>query len=131
MNRILHKVVIGAIASAVAGGIAGAQTVAEITVQAKRVPTVTVLGRTTSGASIREISLISGVSTAGLDLSSSAGADALAKRVHDAAAAACREIGQKYPNSTPSDRECARVAAEEAMVRVHEVIAAAQKHAAK
>jgi len=131
MNRVLRRVVIGLIASTVVTGMALAQPVQEITVQAKRVPTVKVLGRTSSGAFIREISLTSGVTTEGLDLSSSAGADALAKRVHDAADAACREIGQKYPDSTPSDRECARVAADEAMVRVRELVAAAQKRAAK
>jgi UrcA family protein len=131
MNRILQRVVIGAIASAVVGGMASAQTVEEVTVRAARVPTVKVVGRSASGAFIREISLTYGVTTAGLDLATSAGADALAKRVHAAADAACKEIGQKYPDSTPSDRECARLAADKAMDRVHELVAAAQKGAAK
>jgi len=68
-----------------------------------------------------------GVSTAGLDLTTSAGAAGLESRVKDAAAAACKEIGNKHPNASPSDAECARKATEEAMVKVHQLVAAAQK----
>ena len=71
------------------------------------------------------MSLAYGVSTAGLDLSSKAGALQLEKRVNDAARAACKELGRRYPDATPSDALCAKSASEKAMVRVRELEAAA------
>ena len=49
------------------------------------------------------------------------------RRVNDAAKAACKEIGHQYPDATPSDAECAKVAADKAMVRVRELLASAHK----
>jgi len=60
-----------------------------------------------------------------LDLASHVGALELEKRVHDAAMAACKEIGKQYPNATPSEDACAKAAADKAMVRAHELEAAA------
>ena len=50
----------------------------------------------------------------------------LEKRVNDAAQTACKELGRQYPIATPSDAECAKTAAEKAMVKVHELVAAAK-----
>jgi hypothetical protein len=52
---------------------------------------------------------------------------ALEKRVKDAAKAACQELGQKYPISTPSDKDCARAAAEKAMVKARDLVAKARQ----
>ena len=72
-----------------------------------------------------------GVSLAGLNLATSSGATEAARRVTEAAKAACEEIGQGYPRATPSDKECARPATDEGMAKVHQLIAAAEKAAGK
>jgi UrcA family protein len=66
------------------------------------------------------------VSTAGLDLSSSAGAAALQKRVADAAKAACKELARQYPDSSTTDADCVKNATDKAMVKVNEAVAAAK-----
>jgi len=66
-----------------------------------------------------------------LDLATQAGAAELEKRVHNAATAACEELGRKYSDATPSDAACAKAAADAAMVKVHELEAAAAKKSAK
>lgn len=107
-------------------GAVDAQNLEEVTVQAKRI-VKKVVGRSSTGVPIEDISLSYGVSAAGLDLGSGAGASELERRVKDAATAACEEIGRQYPDATPSDRECARIAADQAMVKARELIAAAKK----
>ena len=69
------------------------------------------------------------MSTTGLDLTSSAGAQELAKRVSDAARAACKEIGRNHPTARPDDETCAKAATDEAMVKVNRLVAAAQESA--
>ena len=63
------------------------------------------------------------MNTAGLNLALQADVVALETRVKDAALKACKEIGHQYPNSTPSDAECAKAAADKAMVKVHDLAA--------
>jgi UrcA family protein len=104
-----------------------AQNLQEVTVQGTRVVNTKTVGRTASGVPIVDVSLSYGVSTAGLDLASHVGAVELEKRVHDAAVAACHEIGKQYPDATPSEEDCAKAATGKAMVRVHELEAAAAK----
>jgi hypothetical protein len=55
----------------------------------------------------------------------------LEKRVKDAGSAACKEIGHQYPDSTPNDADCAKAAVAKAMVKVNELVAAADKKSAK
>src|SRR5271165_2877771 len=104
-----------------------AQTPGEISVQGTRKIDVRIIGQTSTGVAIKSISLSYGVSTVGLDLASAAGAEELEKRINDAALAACKEIGRQFPNATPSDAECAKAAAKDAMVRANELIQAAAK----
>ena len=118
-------------ASALFGNIAIAQNLESVTVQGTRVPSTKTVGHEKTGIPIEEVSLSYAVSTGGLDLVSHAGALALEKRVQDAAAAVCRELGKQYPDSTPNDAECAKAAAAKALVRVHELEAAAAKKSAK
>jgi len=101
-----------------------AQEQQEVQVQAARTVTK-VVGRTMSGIPIIEVSLSYRVSLAGLDLSTKPGAAEAEHLVNAAAGKACKEIGRQYPNSTPSDTECARAASDKAMVRVNELVAAA------
>jgi UrcA family protein len=126
MSKRLIKVAVGMLAAVSVTGIVIAQDTGEVTVQASRVVKKTI-GTTSSGIPIQDVSLSYGVSTTGLDLSSSNGAAALKKRVADAAAAACKELGRQYPSSTPEDADCAKKATDKAMVKVDELIAASQK----
>ena len=82
---------------------------------------------TSTGVPIVDVSMSYGVSIADLNLASQYGPIALEKRVHDAAKAACEEIGRKYPQSTPSDEVCTKVATDKAMVKVNELVAEARK----
>jgi UrcA family protein len=126
MKALLVAAAVGVAASILIGRVAIAQSVEEVTVQAKRDLTTSVVGRTSSGIPLADISVSHEASMAGLDLASNAGAAELAKRVSDAARAACREIGRRYPDAAPGDAECAKAAADEAMVEVRKLVAAAQ-----
>jgi UrcA family protein len=131
MRRILLRVVVGVVASALISGIAAAQNLEEITVQAKRILNTKTVGQSNLGAPILDVSLSYGVRIGDLDLASHYGPIELEKRIHDAAVKACKEIGRQYPDSTPSDDECAKAAADKAMVKAHELIDAAGKKSAK
>jgi UrcA family protein len=126
MSKRLIKVAVGLLAAVSVTGIVIAQEMGEVTVQASRVVKKTI-GTTSSGIPIQDISLSYGVTTAGLDLSSSAGAAALQKRVSDAAKAACKELGRQYPDSSTTDADCVKAATDKAMVKVNAMIAAAKQ----
>jgi len=126
MSKRLIKAAVGLLAAVSVTGIVIAQEMGEVTVQASRIVKKTI-GTTSSGIPIQDISLSYGVSTAGLDLTSSAGAAALQKRVGDAAKAACKELGRQYPDSTTSDADCIKAATDKAMVKVNALIAAAKQ----
>jgi len=126
MSKRLIKVAVALLAGVSVNAVVIAQEMGEVTVQASRVVKKTI-GRTSSGVPIQDISLSYGVSTAGLDLSSSAGAAALKKRVTDAANAACKELGRQYPDASTTDAECVKNATDKAMVKVNDLVAAAQK----
>jgi UrcA family protein len=125
------RVIVGVVASALLGSIAIAQNIEEVTVQGTRMLNAKTVGKTASGVPIVDVSLSYGVSTADLDLASHVGATELEKRVHDAAMAACKEISKQYPDATPSEADCAKAAADKAMVRAHELEAAAAKKSGK
>jgi len=127
MKTIFMGAIAGAAASALIGAMVFAQSVEEITVQGTRSMTVTLQGRTSSGIPIKDVSMSYGVSYAGLDLVSHAGFLELQKRVTDAALAACKEIGRQFPDSTPSEADCAKAATDKAMTKVNELAAAASK----
>jgi len=131
MRTILVRLVVGAAVWLLVSAHASAQNAQEIKVQAKRAMNTKVVGRTSSGVPIVNVSLSYGVSVADLDLTSSSGAAEVARRVNDAAQAACKEIGRQYPDATPSERECTKSSADEAMVKVRELVAAAKKAAGK
>jgi UrcA family protein len=130
MKVNLIAVTLMAAASALCADVVVAQNMEEITVQGTRSLKTEVVDRTHT-IPIVDVSLGYGVSTAGLDLATTSGVAELDKRVHDAAIAACREIGRQYPDSTPTDEVCAKKAADKAMVKVREAAAAASKGADK
>ena len=125
------KLVAGSAAAALLAGVTLAQGVPEVKVQATRVIssalTAKTVGQTSSGVPIRNVTLSYGVSADGLDLSTHTGAVAFEQRVKDAAHQACQDISRQYPNATPSETDCARAAVQQAMGRVQELIAAAEK----
>jgi UrcA family protein len=127
MKTLMRVTVAAAITSALISGVVVAQGLEEITVQGTRVLDAKDAGRSSTGVPIVNVSLSYGVSIADLNLASQYGPIALEKRVHDAAKAACEEIGRKYPKSTPSDEVCTKVAADKAMVKVRELVAAARQ----
>ncbi len=124
MIKTVVKVSIGFLAAAFTANILLAQQMPEVTVQASRIVEKQV-GRTSSGLPIVDVSLSYGVSYKGLDLSTSAGVNELEKRVSDAAMKACEELSRQYPMSDTTDAECAKSATNKAMVKVHELAAAA------
>jgi UrcA family protein len=126
MSKRIVAVTVGLLAAVSVAGVVIAQEMGEVTVQASRVVKKTV-GTTASGIPIEDISLSYGVSTKGLDLGTTAGADEMKMRVSNAAKAACKELGRQYPGSTPDDTDCTKAAIDKAMVRVNELVAAAKK----
>jgi UrcA family protein len=101
----------------------------EISVEAMRV-TRTNVGQTTTGTPgipIENVSLVYGVSTSGLDLSSQSGKKELKERVHRAALTACKELGRQFPDATPSDADCATIATNKAMAQIEKIEATVGK----
>lgn len=95
------------------------EQLSEITVQAKRLVSTQVVGRTSSGIPILSISLSYGVSLKDLDVLSPAGMQAAEKRIEEAALSACEDLGHRYPDATPDDKACAKDAAKRATVELH------------
>lgn len=127
MKPILTAVA-AASAALLLGSAAGAQELEKINIEAKRALNTKVVGRSTSGIPIVEISLAYGVSYSGLDLASAGGSAELERRVKEASRMACEEISRQYPDATPGDFVCAKEATDKAMVRVRELVAAAKAH---
>jgi len=127
------KVAVGAVASGLVGGIAVAQNqnMDEITVQGTRMVSTKLVGKTSSGIPIIDVSLGYSVIMKGLDLASHVGFMEAEKRVKDVAETACKELGKRYPNGTPSEAECAKAAADKAMVVINGWAALASKASGK
>lgn len=126
MKTILTCISAGAVGAFLASGISVAQQMDAINVSGTRNVDVQVERDTNGTASYKILSLTYGVKIAGLDLTTAAGAAEIEKRVNDAALAACKEIGQQYPASTPGDEQCAKQAARKSMVKAHQLIDAAR-----
>jgi UrcA family protein len=109
-------------------GLAGAQAVEEITVEAERVIDA---GQTPHGMPIREVTIRSKVSYSDLDLATDAGAGALEDRVEQAAKSACKEMNVKFPAAGSGEEVCVKEAVSGAMVEARKVIDAARATAAK
>ncbi len=127
MSTMIGRFTAGAAAAVILMGVAVAQGVPEVQVQATRAMSTKTVGRTASGVPIVDISVSYGVSTKDIDLSTNSGAKMLEQRVKDAAAAACKEIGRQYPEATPGEAECTANAAGKAMSQVNQLVAAAEK----
>lgn len=118
------RVAVSAIASVMfVSGVASAQS--DVAVPAKQGPIVAKpVRRTSSVVPVVDVSVNYAVNLEGLDLSTSTGAAELANRINDAALAACKELGLRYPDTSTTDAECAEAAAASAMVKARKLVAA-------
>jgi len=123
----IHIQLAAAAVSALISTTVFAQSMKEITVVGTRALTTQEVGQTETGVTIVSMSLSYAVGVSDLDLASGAGAGELEKRINSAAMAACKEISRQYPKAAPSDADCAKAAAKKAMVKAHELEAAAAK----
>ena len=101
-----------------------AQAMEVVTVEAVR---EIVVGKSITGAPIKELTIRSRVSYADLDLTTATGVATLEQRVKDAAASACREIKVDVPVEGWTIERCVRVATEDAMLQVNKAAADAKK----
>ena len=111
---------------ALAAGVAGSQTLKEISVEAGRA-TKAVVGHTSSGIPIEEVTLTRHVFYGDLDLRTHSGVVELERRVHETAQAACKQLDELYPLTTSERPACTRQAVKGAMDQVHELVSAAEK----
>jgi UrcA family protein len=123
--RIALATAVVVTAALVAAGTAAAPGTTEVTVA---VPRVVKSDAGRPGAPY-DVTLTGHVSYADLDLAKTADAAALEQRVRDKALAICEQIGKDYPAATPSRAECAKLAADRAMVQVRKAIGVAAKAA--
>jgi UrcA family protein len=123
MRNILQAQTIALMAGALLSGGALAQEAEGVTVQASRVD-VTELGRTSSGVPVLSLSVTHQVSLADLDLGTTGAMAEVESRVREAAWHGCREIDMAHQSAQPSDWQCARLATEDAMARIRELVAA-------
>ena len=131
MRMLLTKAAIGGLAIATVSTAAIAdQRLEQVRVEASRIVT-TDAGKTFAGFPVKNINLSYEVSLDDLDLMTSDGVSTAEKRINNAAAAACKEIGTKAPDSTPADAQCAKTTARKPLAQLHQAIAAAKTGSAK
>jgi UrcA family protein len=88
-------------------------------------PAEKVVGRTSTGAPIKEYQISYGVRFADLDITTPVGAQALKARVRLAAIALCKDLDALYPMAE-QDPSCATKSEEGAMAEVNAAIKMAQ-----
>jgi len=114
---------------AIVAGSAFAQPMEVVTVEAAR---ATLVGQSTYGVPVREITIQSRVSYADLDLTSAYGALQLENRIKETAKATCEQIKVAIPAEDSSEAACIKDAVDGAMKEAHKVIEAKRSaHSAK
>ena len=91
--------------------------------------TKTVVGRTTIGAPVEEVTLTHRVSYADLDLATHSGAMALKRRVKETARLACEQLDKLYPFEDKAEPACIQEAVHRAESQVDEAIVSAERQA--
>jgi UrcA family protein len=121
----LVRLAVAAAAAAMVTTMAIAEQPEGVTVEAVR--QANVVGRTSSGVPIEQITLTRKVSFADLNLKTQAGAAELEKRVKDTAKSACDELDTLYPltKSVAETATCVKKSTDDAMVMVRRAIAVA------
>jgi UrcA family protein len=113
-----------AAAATFAGAGAYGQAMETVTVEAVR---EIVVGKSAIGAPIKELSIRSRVSYADLDLTTTAGVDALTKRVRDTAVSTCKEIKVDVPAEGSTVDKCIKAAMDGATPQINTAVEAAKK----
>jgi len=99
------------------------QAMEVVTVEAVR---EIIVGKSTIGAPIKEMSIRSRVSYADLDLKTAAGVDALKKRVEDVAKSTCKEIKVDVPAEGSTVDKCIKDAIAGAGPQIEKAVADAK-----
>ena len=102
-----------------------AQALDEIIVEASPLQKVATRDAASPAPGYYKVTLSSRVSYADLDLTKPDAAATLERRIKAAATEVCDGIGKAYPDSGPDTKECAKRAADKAMVEAKKIIAAA------
>ena len=106
---------------AMVGGMVRADSMEVVTVEAARTQKV---AQTRYGVPVREITIVSRVSYADLDLKSQQGVAELEKRIREAATSSCKEIDVKFPVEGYGEADCIKHAVDGAMSQANKIIAA-------
>ena len=123
------KLVLIAAGMSIGAAAVAAEGLDEVTVEAKPIPSRSVVGRTHSGLPIEEVTLDHHISYSDLDLVTHAGVMELHSRVQKAAKEACNQLDQLFPTQAAKARECTEQASHDASDQVQNAIAsAAHKH---
>jgi UrcA family protein len=126
MNKLLSGTALAAgLLAVAAGSYAANKKTEEVRVEASSIVEKDA-GRSDSGFTIKSYNISYEVSLDDLNLTTADGYAAAEKRIDNAAAAACKEIGLKHPKSTPGDDNCAKHAASDAKARLHKAVGAAK-----
>ena len=120
MRDMLRGLVLGLSVIAIGSTSAYAGTLETVTVTGSRAVSEKIVGVSSVGADVREVSLSYRVNVADLDLASSAGKTELEKRVKATASAACKELKRlSFGDPTsPDDATCVKKAVDAAMATV-------------
>lgn len=116
-----------------ASGASVAQQLGEIVVESAPPKVEQVKAYAGATQRINLLSVKYGVTYADLNLATHAGALALEKRIGDAAKKGCDQIDRMYPlePAPAGDPPCVKTAVEQAMVKAHEAVAAAEANVKK
>lgn len=114
------------VAACILWGNLQAQALEEIIVEASPLEKVAKGEAASPAPGYYRVTLSSRVSYADLDLTQPDAAATLERRIKAAATEVCDGIGKAYPDSGPDTKECARRAADKAMVEAAKKIAAAR-----
>ena len=106
---------------AIFGGMVRADSMEVVTVEAARTQKV---AQTHFGVPVREITIVSRVNYADLDLKTEQGAKELEKRIRDAATSSCKEMDVKFPVEGYGEADCITHAVDGAMSQANKIIAA-------
>jgi len=106
---------------AMLGSMARAAPMEVVTVEVARSQKV---AQTRYGVPVREITIVSSVSYADLDLATPQGVKELEKRVRETATSSCKEMDVKFPVEGYGQDECIKNAVDGAMSQVNKIISA-------
>ena len=112
MTRIIDSLTCAMLVAgscAMVGGMARAEPMEVVTVEAARTQKV---AQNHYGVPVREITIVSRVNYADLDLKTEQGTKELEKRIRDAATSSCKDMDVKFPVEGYGEADCIKHAVE-------------------